>query len=231
MNQKLHEKMRLQEVIKMNATCKQTSTDFSYHDFWGEGAQQDSCPDLSKPQKQSFLIDEDETPASAFLKVERRNDPFSGMDEDEIQDLQEYIRLAMMKDYTLILQVPKQENDFFLPKDLDEFGNDVSAFNTIDFQRKRPEFDRNRYRNKKLLERAKDLAVLYSSTSGKAEKEDQKRRFFAFIDSSHGHRVQRLSEMYGWTKNEDKKATIKAKIAELNREIIKMKAVWEQYSK
>ena len=94
----------------------------------------------------------------------RKNSPWYGMSEEEIEDRREFIRCYLLKDFELVLLIPVQpkENDFWFESH-EEFIE--SAFNTWDFQKTRRPFDKYAYRVKKVLEHVKDLAVLHSCIS------------------------------------------------------------------
>ena len=79
-------------------------------------------------------ITEDEIPVSPALKIIRRNHPWYGMSEEELEDRKEFIRSLLLKDYELLLQIPIQprETVFWTPSHQDFLE---SAFNTWDYQR------------------------------------------------------------------------------------------------
>jgi hypothetical protein len=59
-------------------------------------------------------VGSEELPASPVLRVEKRNDPWYGMSEEEVEDRKEFIRCYINKDFELLLLIPTQprENDF-----------------------------------------------------------------------------------------------------------------------
>ena len=61
-------------------------------------------------------IAEEELPVRANLKVILRNDPNYGLTEDEIQDRVEFIRCYLLREFELLMMIPKQtqEDDFFV---------------------------------------------------------------------------------------------------------------------
>ena len=63
---------------------------------------------------------------------------------------------------------------------IDEF--ETSAFNTADFQKGKPKFDKFGYRLKKILERVSDLAMQHSCISDEAGRDNLKRRCQAFVE-------------------------------------------------
>ena len=79
------------------------------------------------------MIDQNELPVRANLKVIHLNDPDFGMTEDEINDRNEFVRCYILKDFEAILSIPiKYEKEFFI----DNWQH--SAFNTEDFYRLYP---------------------------------------------------------------------------------------------
>ena len=79
------------------------------------------------------MIDPNEIPIRANLKVLHINDPDFGMTEDEINDRNEFIRCYILKDFEAILTIPaKYKKDFFIE------NWEQSAFNTEDYYRLYP---------------------------------------------------------------------------------------------
>lgn len=83
----------------------------------------------------------DDVPVSPALKVVRQGEEPEAEDAIEWAEVQ---RLLYEQMWWPILQLPKTSDDFFLNRQVQD-GVDVSAFNTHDFQRRRPPFDRYRY--------------------------------------------------------------------------------------
>jgi hypothetical protein len=88
------------------------------------------------------MIDHEELPVKANLKVLHINDPDYGMTEDEIDDRNEFVRCYILKDFETILAIRvKYEREFFI----DNWEN--SAFNTEDYYRLYPgAFNKYAYR-------------------------------------------------------------------------------------
>jgi hypothetical protein len=61
-------------------------------------------------------IPEEELPSRAGLIVIRKNDPNYGLSDEEIQDRIEFIRCYLLKEFEIILSVPRQDHtdDFFV---------------------------------------------------------------------------------------------------------------------
>ena len=176
-------------------------------------------------------IDENELPVSARLKVIRTNNPNYGLTEDEIQDRNEFIFCYLMKDYSLFRMIPKQEkeNDFFIA-DFDVNDSEYSAFNSIDFQRMLKPFDKYGYAMKKIMERVKDLALLYSVISATEGRKNTYQRFESLLEIEFRSRLMSLIKRYNETASHEKKFLLKGRIGELNRRIIEAKKIWEQHA-
>jgi len=178
----------------------------------------------------SWIVEE-ELPVRANLKVIKRRDPDYGLAEDEIADRKEFIRCYLLRDFGLLMMIPKQDEavDFFIP-DCDVSESEYSAFNTHDFQRTLRPFNKYGYAIKKLMERVKDLAILHSSISSPQGRLETYRRYEAFVNREFRNRLLSLTERYKRIEDDEKKAWLKRKIAELNRRILGCKRIWERYA-
>jgi len=176
-------------------------------------------------------IAEEELPVRANLKVIKRRDPDYGLSQDEIQDRNEFIRCYLLRDFGLLMMIPKQDGavDFFIP-DCDVSASEYSAFNTVDFQRTMRPFNKYGYAIKKVMERVKDLAIMHSSISSEEGRDDTYRRYEAFVNREFRNRLLSLTERYKRIEDDEKKAWLKRKIAELNRRILGCKRIWERYA-
>jgi len=163
------------------------------------------------------------------LKVIRKNDPWQGMSEEEIEDRKEFIRWYINKDFELLLWIPVQprESDFWFSS-LEEFKQ--SAFNTWDFQKNRKPFDKYGYRIKKIIERVKELAILHSCVSQPEGRENLHNRYKLIIENEFRSQILELVEKVNKTEDREKKAKIIEKIVKLNSAIYQCKTVWEKYS-
>jgi hypothetical protein len=178
----------------------------------------------------SWIVEE-ELPVRATLKVIKQRDPDYGLSEDEIADRNEFIRCYLLREFGLLIAIPKQDTvrDFFIP-DCDVSESEYSAFNTHDFQRTLRPFNTYGYAIKKVMERVKDLAILHSSISSEEGRVDTYRRYEAFVDREFRNRLMGLTERYKRGEDDEKKAWLKRKIAELNRRILDCKKIWERYA-
>ena len=176
-------------------------------------------------------IPEEELPPRAGLLVIRANDPNHGLSEEEIQDRIEYIRCYLMKDFEVLLMIPKQNksDEFFIqefvPKDYQ-----YSSFDTYDFQNTIKPFDKYGYAMCKIMERIQDLAIMHSSISDVVDRAVVKKRYenyldFHFRDPLAFHIVEHKN-----SSSYDKKSRLKQKIAELIRRITEATKIWERYA-
>ena len=177
------------------------------------------------------FIAAEELPKSAALKIVKVKDPDYGYSEDEIQDRYEFIRCYLLKDYELLLTIPKQYpgTDFFI-HDCDVFEHQYSSFNTYDFQSRMRPFNKYAYAMKMILERVKDLAILHSCCSCSEDRASVQCRFEAYLDYHFRGKLICLIEQYKRTMQSDRRQWIKQKIGELNRRILDCKRIWERYA-
>ena len=174
-------------------------------------------------------FDSEELSVSPVLRVEKRNDPWYGMSEEEVEDRKEFIRCYINKDFELLLLLPIEptENDFWFSSH-QEFME--SAFNTWDYQRDRRPFDRYAYRIKKIMEQVRDLAILHSSISQPEGRASIQRRYENIVENEFRDPLLRLAERYQRALGEEDRYLVKKKIAEVNRRILQCKEVWEKHS-
>jgi hypothetical protein len=157
------------------------------------------------------------------------NDPWYGMNEEEVDDRKEFIRCYLLKDFELILLIPiqPQENDFWTSTHQDFLE---SAFNTWDFQRDRKPFSKYAYCIRKILEQVRDLAIYHSSTSQPEGKANIQRRYENFVQNEFRDRLLALVERHQRARDEEQRYEIRKKIAELNRRIIQCQKIWKDYA-
>ena len=174
-------------------------------------------------------VSEEEIPVSPALKIIRANDPWQGMNEEDIEDAKEFIRCYLLKEYELILQIPiqAQENDFWGPNHPDF---QESAFNTWDYQRTQSPFNKYGWRIKKILEQVRDLTIYHSSTSQQEGRANIQKWYETVVDNEFRDRLPGLFQRYQKAWTEEQRYEIKKKVAELNRRIIQCKKMWEEYA-
>ena len=176
-------------------------------------------------------IPEEELPVQPGLKVIRTRDPDYGLSEDEIQDRKEFIRCYLLRDYELLMMIPKQESDSdFFMADCSVAEEEYSAFNTHDFQKTQRPFNKYWYAMKMILERVKDLAILHSSCSDEEGRKEISTRYEALLDREFRDSVQRLAWWHSRAMDEERRLTLKDRIASLNRRLLDCKKLWERYA-
>ena len=175
-------------------------------------------------------IDEADLPVKSGLKVIRKLDPHEGMDEEEFEAYHDFIHWALNREHALLFNIPKPrtENDFWF-KEIDEFGCNVSAFNTIDFERLYPDkFSKYHYRLKKIFERVRDLAILHSALTTEKGRSDIFEKYQNLVEKEFRNQAVVLLEKYEWETDEFFRSELRRRIAELNRRIEKCQKIWEQ---
>ena len=175
-------------------------------------------------------IPDEELPVRAGIRVIRRSDPDYGLSEDEIADRYEFIRCYLAREYEVLMMLPADTggNDFFI-SDFQVTDAAYSAFNTIDFERNMKPFENKYgYAMKKIMGRVKDLAILHSAISHEEGRENVLRRFKALVELEFRERLFRYIDQFKAARTDDRKASLKQKIGEMNRRILECKRIWEQ---
>ena len=209
---------------------KQTSQkEFDYNEFWA----------LQEPQKKAHkqradecgLIDKDDLPVAPTLHIiGKSRDITEEMSEEELISWGEVQRQVLMKDIEPLLAIPQIESSFVDLRQMED-GIDVSVFNTVDFLREHKlEFDKKRYAMNKIIERAKDLALLHSCVGSEWSKEHVKQRFEALVNTSFRKGALYLATVKFPIATDEERAEIKQKIGECNRNIIKLMMIWKKFS-
>ena len=176
-------------------------------------------------------IEESDLPVRADLTVIGTEDPDLDLTVDEVQDRNEFIRCYLLVDYEPIILIPRDISDTdFFDMECDVMSHGDSAFNTHDFQKGLPAFNKYSYAMKKIMERVKDLALLHSSISSSEGRTATLHRYEAFVN--HEFRDQLLSciDQHKNTEDPEQKYRIKQRIAKLNVRILECKRIWERYA-
>jgi len=174
-------------------------------------------------------MEEERSPKAKRISIIRKNSPWYGMSEEEIEDHREFIRCYLLKEFELVLQIPVQprESDFWFSS-YQEFLE--SPFNTWDFQRTQRPFDKYEYRIKKILEQVKDLALLHSCISQPEGRENIQKRFENLVNNEFKEPLLSIIERYQRAYDEERKSYLRRKIAKLSRHILECRAIWQRYS-
>lgn len=179
----------------------------------------------------AFCIPEEELPVRANMRVIRRTDPNYGMSDDDVADRNEFIRCYLMREFESLLMIESAEHDdsFFIP-DYNVSDDGYSAFNTIDFQKTMKPFDAYGYAMGKIMERVKNLAILYSALTKDEGKQNTLRRFNSLIEYEFRERLLTCVDRFHAARTDEQRQNLKKKIAELNRRIIECRNIWERYA-
>ena len=172
---------------------------------------------------------EDTYPKVRRVTAIRKNSPWYGISDEEIEDRREFIRCYLLKDFEPILMIPAQpaENDFWFASH-EEFNE--SAFNTWDFQKLRRPFDKYGYRVKKVLEHVKDLALLHSCISQPEGRKNTQNRFEMVVNEELRNPLLELVNKHRKTFDEERRFELRRKIARMSRYLLECKAIWQKYS-
>jgi len=175
-----------------------------------------------------WLEEENQSRVGRVVAI-RKNSPWYGMSDEEIEDRREFIRCYLLRDFEPILMIPAQpvENDFWFASHEDFIE---SPFNTWDFQKMRRPFDKYGYRVKKVLEQVKDLALLHSCISQPEGRKNMQDRFEMVVNEEFRNPLLELVERYRKTFDEERRFELRCKIARLSRYLLECKAIWQRYS-
>ena len=174
-------------------------------------------------------IDEEEYPTRAHLKVERTSaryfNPCDDMEDEEAEAYWEFIYGIVLREHSMLLGIPKPEALDFWTVELDEFGNNISAFNTQDYERLHP-FNKYQWKLNKIYDKVKDLAVTYSCLSNEEGKKNIHQRYINLVQNEFRDKALTLLGYYNRYKVWIDKNKLVERIEELNRKIGKCKKIW-----
>ena len=172
-------------------------------------------------------IPEEQLPTRAGLTVIQTKHPNYGLSPDEIQDRNEYIRCHLLKEFELLLTIPKPEtkDDFFIS----DYSTEDSAFNTVDFQRQLQPFNKYAYAIKKIMEHIKDLAIMHSCCTQPENRHNVTQKYETVVTNHFRDPLLRLVDQYK-NADDERRQLLKTKIARLNQKILECQKIWEQYA-
>ena len=174
-------------------------------------------------------IDEKDLPIHPFLKPISRFDGLYPEDDEEREAYWNFINWAMTREHAVLLSIPKPENEYDWCIEVDEFGNDISVVNTMDFQRMHPDgFNKYHYRLKKVCEKVKDLALLHSCISHDEGKENIFKRYRSLVENEFSDKAKMFLETYKKYAHWVNKREIISEIGKLNSRIRKCKRIWKE---
>ena len=174
-------------------------------------------------------IAEEQLPVRATLKPIKGFDPYDGWSEDEVVAYSDFMQWWLSQDHLLILSLPIAEDDDWLPPmELDQDGNNISAFNTHDFDR-RYKPNTEHWLIRQLFDELRNIAIDHSCISDEAGKAELKAKYDRLVD----RKIVRQRNWLLWRyenigcQHEDS-GKIRAKIATLNSRIHKAQQLWKE---
>ena len=130
---------------------------------------------------ESWILEED-LPSRASLKPVRQFDGLVPEDDEEREAYYDFISWYLSQEHLTLSSIPRPEEPDFWQVEFDEFGNNVSAFNTHDFERLH-RFNKYHYKLKKMCERVRDLAITHSCISDEEGRKNVRDRFLNLVRS------------------------------------------------
>jgi len=119
-----------------------------------------------------------DTPTTARLKVIKGFDMWGGFDDEMVEDYRDFMSWFMGTDDELLNHIPIKDVKGFFVTEFEE-----SAFNTCDFQKDAPKFDRYGYRIRKVMEKVGDLAMQHSCIKDEKGRAGVKRMCKGLVES------------------------------------------------
>lgn len=171
-------------------------------------------------------ITEQELPTRPFLKRISQYDDLYPEDPDEYEAYCDFISWYLSLDYLPLTIIPAVATEKFVIE-VDEFGNNVTAFNTVDYLRLNP-FSKYHYRIKKMYERVKQLAIAFSTNSTREGKEIAIERFKQLINSEFRDKVIEILRTLTINPEHPKKNDLLEKIQDYNAKIRRCRQIWDQ---
>lgn len=178
-------------------------------------------------------IAEEQYPSSTHLKVERTAarhfNPCADMEDEEAAAYWEFIYGTVSREHAILFSIPKPEALDFWTVELDEFGNNVSAFNTHDFERLYP-FNKYQWKLNKIYDKVKDLAITHSCASDEKGRKKIHQRYINLVNSEFKNKGIFILEHYRKYKVWMYKDRVIARIEELKSRIRTCKKIWKKYA-
>ena len=172
----------------------------------------------------------DKLPVNPHVKPVRMQDGLYPQDPEENEAYWDFINWYMAQEHILLLNIPKTDckNDFW-KKDINECGDDVSAFNTRDYERLHPySLDVDQYKCGKIFEKVKDLALLHRSIGDQEGKKNIRNRYIHLVEKHFRDKALSLVENHWSQPLSLNKDDLKRQVTALNSKIRKCKAIWEE---
>ena len=141
------------------------------------------------------MIAYEDLPARADLKPIRKFDGLYPEDEDERTAYFDFLHWYLTYEHLTLFSIPTDEPDGFSKLQLDENGDDVSAFNTIDYQRQHP-WNSYHWKLNQACEKVKDLAITYSILSDEQARKRILNRFTTMARNEYQTFIAKLFEVW-----------------------------------
>lgn len=206
---------------------KNIRKDFSYEELWSLQEPQ------KKPHKQradDLGICFDDLPVNPTLKIIRVDrDITEEMNDEEIIDWAECQRRVIANDYKELDIIPHVVSEIVDLRQIED-GVDVSAFNTADWLRGKREFNKVAYAKQQIVERIKDLAILYSCISSEQGRNNTKRKALSLLENKHKAIALAYLKQMQNTSDFEKKQELRRKILQINAEIRHLLSIWKKFS-
>jgi len=182
-------------------------------------------------QVQNWILEQD-LPPKATLKTIKKFDGLYPEDDEEREAYWDFIHWAINREHAVLLYIPKTQNkNDFWQLDLDESGTDVSAFNTVDFERMYPQrFNKYAYKINKIYEKVRDLALLHSCISHEEGRKNVHGRFTNLIEDEFKDNATMLVETYKKYPQLLNKEKVFDRVSKLNSNIRKCNQIWQQHA-
>jgi hypothetical protein len=174
---------------------------------------------------------EEVLPAYPSLKPVNRFGDLYPKDPDENEAYWDFISWAMSREHEALLSIPTPIREDFWLKDFDETGNDLSAFNTVDFHRLYPDrFDKHKYRIMIIYEKVKDIAQTHSCLMTEEGRKNIRQKYIDLIDAEFRDSAKALLKLLRKNPYREDKEKIIERIQEANARIRKCKMIWEAHA-
>ena len=137
----------------------------------------------------------EDLPARANLRPIRMFDELFIEDEDERQAYYEFIHHIMTRDHHILTCIPATDYSNFWPVELDESGNDISAFNTHDFAGNH-RFSLYHWKLKTACQKVRDMSITYSIITDEQARKRILNRFTTLTRSDYPSFISILFEVW-----------------------------------
>ncbi|VBB44928.1 conserved hypothetical protein [uncultured Desulfatiglans sp.] len=160
------------------------------------------------------------------LKVERYSDFLEN--DDGYWD---FISWFLCQPFAVLDCIPVRKEVRFCGADLDEFGNDVSAFNTVDFVRESGyEFDLEAWRTREVLDKVVQIAITHSVVGDSEAKERCRERYVCLVEAEFRDRAFAIKSKLRKARSEQAEESLKEQLLRLNYCLRRCREAWRRYA-